>query len=232
MKEVSAKIKKLGMSVSVLGMVFLFNSSGLSWTNDWWEITGYIGWEFLDMDREVLFDTEGFEPYSFVIKQKEYIENKSRTAKEVKEYFQNLYTPLVVKICLKKELGEYGYLAIKEISCKSDSHIYQANKLGRWEYEFGNVPKSVGGYAFLNLPVEIEYTFFYLLPKDSLLDKVFIGISGYYGSLEAPPVVSKIVVNRQQKKSGVEEYIKQLQAKVEKINKKINELREHLEKEE
>ena len=97
--------------------------------------------------------------------------------------------------------------------------------MGRWEYEFCNISKSRGPYAFLNLPMEIKYTFFYLLPKKSLLDKVFIAFTG-------TGIETSIVVNPQLKKLWIEEYIKQLQVKIDEVKKKINEVRKQLEKEE
>jgi len=164
------------LGVGTLGIVFFPSKPALAWSSKVWEINGYIGWEFLDMEREIVFYCEGFSDwaYPFVIEQKEYMGKvQSVRVSELKEIFGASFAPLVVTAYRKGNLGDAEFVVI-DITCESDSRIYQGSNLGRFEYQYANLMRVIGFGAHFRVPPEVEYTSFWLLPVQSLTGKVYL----------------------------------------------------------
>lgn len=60
-------ISRYTVFLKALAMVLFVSNSVLDWNGEVWEINGYVGWKFLEMHKEIIFYTEEFEPYPFVV---------------------------------------------------------------------------------------------------------------------------------------------------------------------
>lgn len=93
--------------------------------------------------------------------------------KELKEYSNPPFTPLVIVARRRIDSEDTNFVMI-DITCESDSRIYQASKLGRFEYQRVNILRVSGVGAYFYTPPNIEYRCFWLLPVESLTGKVYL----------------------------------------------------------
>lgn len=201
----------------------LFPNPALCWSSEAWQINAYIGWEFLDMDREVTFYEESWESYPFVVEQKEYMEKvESTLVKELRERFEASFTPLVV-VAYRKNDSKDADFRIIDITCKSDSRIYQGAKLGRFEYQYVNILRVSGEGAIFHVPSEVEYTSFWLLPAKSLTEKVYLH---GHTSEKIEYKWNRFIIEVEQNELVLIRYIEQLRKRIDDINQQINELEE------
>lgn len=209
------------LGIGTLGITFFPAKPVLSWSDETWEINGYIGWEFLNMERRVVFSIEFDSEYAYPLikEQEEYMKKaQDRLLEEVKEHFEDSFTPLVIVAYRESELEDRSFY-ISDVTCESDSRIYRANRLGRFEYQYVNIPKSVGACAFFEVPSGVTYTCFWLLPTESLTGKVYLR-----GEIEPEWTDFRIEVGRNELFLG--RYIEQLQKTVGELNQRINKLKE------
>lgn len=217
------RIKRYSIFLGVLGIVFLLSKSALCWSSEVWEINGYIGWEFLDMDRWVVFYEESFgSSYPFVVDQKKCMDRgESVLVKELKEQFEASFTPLVIVAYRKNDLRDANFVII-DIACESDSRLYQGAKLGRFEYQYVNILRASGVGAHFHIPPNVKYTSFWLLPAKSLTGKVYLH---GYTSEKIEYKWNRFRIEVEQNELFLIRYIEQLQKRVDQINQKIDELK-------
>jgi len=165
--------RRWAMLASLLGLVLVLATPTFSLEIGTWRIGAYIGWEFLDMERAVFFDTESSDSYPFVRGQAQYMKEAGEAGirvEELKTKWESFYTPLVIAAYRKTDLGD-TYFAIIDITCQADSSIYQVNQLGRFEYLYAQFPRE--GFGEFHVRPDVEYTSFWLIPAKSLIEKVY-----------------------------------------------------------
>ncbi|TET61279.1 N-acetylmuramoyl-L-alanine amidase [Candidatus Aerophobetes bacterium] len=166
------RIRRWAILASLLGLVLATPTFSLE--IDSWQIDAYVGWEFLDMEGTVVFDKESSDSYPFVRGQAQHMKEAGERGirvEELKTKWESFYTPLVIVAFRKTSLGD-TYFRIIDITCKVDSSIYQVNQLGRFEYMDAHIPREAFGK--FNVPSNVEYTCFWLLPAKSLIEKVYL----------------------------------------------------------
>ena len=209
--------------IGALGIIFLLANPALAWGSEVWEINGYIDWEFLNMDREVVFYEESaLGSYPFVSRQKEYMEKRrNMSVAELRERFETSFTPLVIVAYRKKDL-QNRYFTVIDITCESDSRIYESSQLGRFEYQYVNIPRWIGKGASFPVPPEVEYTSFWLLPAESLAGKVYV--RGHTGQLVGSDY-DRFRIELEQNELFLSRYIEQLEKRVDETNQRIEDLK-------
>ncbi len=220
MKTIS---KQRMIFLSALGLVFLIANAALGWISETWEISGYIGWEFLDVNREVVFYEESFgSSYPFVVQQKEHMEKgETILVSKLKELFGAFFTPLVI-VAYRKNGPEDADFIIIDVACESDSRIYQGSKLGRFEYQYVNILRVSGVGAHFHVPSAVKYTSFWLLPSQSLTGKVYLH---GHTSEKIDNKWNRFRIEVEQNELFLILYIEQLQRQIDEINQRVDELK-------
>ncbi len=211
--------------VIILGIVFLPNSLTAGLITDTWQMDAYIGWEYVGMDRKVVFDSESSRDlsYPFIQQQGKYMnDDLPKLAKDVKDHFQGSFTPLVIKIHRADESRDKA-IWVETVVCESDSRIYRANKLGRFEYQYVNLLHSIGPNATFYLPPGVNYNCFWLFPSDSLIGKVYL-----VGKYEEGRWTDEFRIETEKSEINLEQYIKYLESKITIIQERIDRLRKRI----
>ncbi len=146
------RTRRWAILVSLLGLVLVLVTPTFSLEIATWRIDAYVGWEFLDMERAVLFDTEPSDSYPFVRGQAQHMKEAGEVGirvEELKTKWESFHTPLVMAAFRKTNLGD-DYFTIIDIICKADSYIYQSMQLGHFEYMYVNIPDE--GYGRFSVP--------------------------------------------------------------------------------